>query len=61
MRWRICLAEYSSEIHYKKGLLNAEVDALPKLSSRSNTTEHEDIDEPCFASVYSNGANENEH
>lgn len=48
MRCCLRLAEFRFEIHYKKGLLNTQADALSRLESTGHTTEHADIEIPCF-------------
>eukprot|EP00171_Calliarthron_tuberculosum_P001286 IDg1286t1 len=48
MRWQLRLAEYEFEVHYKKGKLNSQADALSRLTSNGHTTEHENTEPPCL-------------
>ncbi len=51
MRWRLRLAEYTFEIHHKKGYLNTQADAVSRLPSDGHTAEHEDYCIPCFVAA----------
>ena len=48
MRWRLRLAEYHFVIHHKKGKAHCQADALSRVDSDAHTTEHEDMELPCF-------------
>ena len=48
MRWRLRLSEFDFQILYKKGKLNAQEDALSRLTTLGETTSDHDEDIPCF-------------
>ncbi|CAN8068650.1 unnamed protein product [Agarophyton chilense] len=49
MRWRLRLAEFDSDILYKKGTLNTQADALSRLGTSVETEPIDDLEIPCFA------------
>lgn len=62
-RWRLKLAEYEYEIHFKPGASNTNADALSRInrvvtrSSKSpNSTESPDIKEPSISTEHSSSA-----
>lgn len=48
MKWRLRFSKYELEVHYKKGKLNNQADALSLLTSNGHTTEQEDTETPCL-------------
>lgn len=60
LRWRLRLSDFTFEIHYKKGYLNTQADALSRLLSSGHTTEHEEVEPPCFLVDYTSQMTDDE-
>ena len=50
IRWRLRLAEYDFQVKYKKGKINTQADAVPRLNTAAETIVHDDSDDiPVFS------------